>query len=100
MSNDKQPNVSKEELIKEIAKEAKVTQTVAYAVYDATFNQLGNFLAQGRGHTIMGFMNLKTEIKEAHESVNPMTREKIMVPAKRRVFVTVSESLKERVNQK
>lgn len=96
---EKPSNISKEELVRLVAKAAGVSQNVVFSVYDAIFAQIGEGLKAGRGHTVMGYFNIKPGVKEAHEARNPMTGEPVHVPRKNVVKVSVSDSLLGRINE-
>lgn len=87
--------MNKKELIAAMAEKAGITQTEAAKALDAFLDAFKDALKAGDCVQIAGFISAKVALREAREAINPQTKEKIMVPAKKVVKVKVSKALQE-----
>jgi len=87
--------MNKKELIAAMAEKAGISQVEAAKALDAFLETFKGALKAGEGVQIAGFLSAKVCMREAREAINPLTKEKIQVPAKKVVKVKVSKALQE-----
>lgn len=75
--------MSKQELINAIANEAKLTKVQAKAALAAALNAVGEALAKGDKVALIGFGTFGVVEKAARTGINPSTKAKIEIPAKK-----------------
>lgn len=75
--------MSKQELINAIANEAKLTKVQAKAALAAALNAVGEALAKGDKVALIGFGTFGVVEKAARTGINPATKAKIEIPAKK-----------------
>ncbi|MGI6213693.1 MAG: HU family DNA-binding protein [Christensenellales bacterium] len=86
--------MNKKELIAAMAEKAGISQVEAAKSLDAFLSTFKEAL-KGDGIQIAGFFSAKAYEREAREAINPLTKEKIKVPAKKVVKIKISKSLQE-----
>lgn len=74
--------MNKEELVKEIAKKAKVSQKEAAEVLAATLETIEKTVAKGKKITLVGFGTFEARKRAARTGRNPQTGAEIKIPAK------------------
>lgn len=74
--------MNKEELVKEIAKKAKVSQKLAAEVLTITLDVIEKTVAKGKKVTLVGFGTFEARKRAARTGRNPQTGKEIKIPAK------------------
>ena len=77
--------MSKTELINAIAEKANLSKVQAKAALDATINTISEQLANGDKVALIGFGTFAVSEKTARTGINPRTKEKIEIPARKAV---------------
>jgi len=97
------PSVGKENLISEIYNDLKGTLPLKILtnIYDLTFENIVRELDQNieEDITIVNFGKFNKVVKKAHESINPTTKEKIMVEEKQQIKFAPSPNFKKIMGQ-
>lgn len=75
--------MNKTELIDKIAASAGITKDQAKAALNATTNALKNALIAGDKIQLVGFGTFSVNERPAREGINPATKEKIQIAAKK-----------------
>lgn len=75
--------MNKTELIDKIATGAEITKAQAKAALDATTNALKEALIAGDKIQLVGFGTFSVNERPAREGINPATKEKIQIAAKK-----------------
>ena len=71
------------ELVNAIAEDAKLSKVDAKAALDATLKAISNALANNDKVALVGFGTFAVSEKAARTGINPSTKEKIQIPAKK-----------------
>ena len=74
--------MNKEELVKEVAKKAKVSQKAAADVLVATIETIEKTVAKGKKVTLVGFGSFEARKRKARTGRNPQTGATIKIAAK------------------
>ena len=74
--------MNKEELVKEVAKKAKVSQKAAADVLSATIDTVQKTVAKGKKVTLVGFGTFEARERKARTGRNPQTGAAIKIAAK------------------
>ncbi|MBR6163059.1 HU family DNA-binding protein [bacterium] len=74
--------MNKEELVKEIAKKAKVSQKAAADVLSATIDSIQKTVSKGKKVTLVGFGTFEARKRKARTGRNPQTGASIKIAAK------------------
>ena len=74
--------MNKEELVKEVAKKAKVSQKAAADVLTATIDTVQKTVAKGKKVTLVGFGTFESRKRKARTGRNPQTGAAIKIAAK------------------
>lgn len=77
--------MNKTELINAIAEKANLTKVDAKKALDATVASIADALAQGDKVAILGFGTFSVTEKGARTGINPRTKEKIEIAARKAV---------------
>lgn len=77
--------MNKTELINAIAEKANLSKVQAKATLDATINTISEQLANGDKVALIGFGTFAVSEKTARTGINPRTKEKIEIPARKAV---------------
>ena len=85
--------MNKTELINEIAAKAGINKTSAKAALDATLESIAQALANEDKVALLGFGTFSVVNKEARTGINPRTKEKIEIPARKVVKFKPSAEL-------
>lgn len=75
--------MNKTELVNAIAEDAKLSKVDAKAALDATLKAITNALANDDKVALVGFGTFAVSEKAARIGINPSTKEKIQIPAKK-----------------
>ncbi len=75
--------MNKTELVEKIAAGAGLTKAQAKSALDAACDAVKDALAAGDKVAILGFGTFSVSERPAREGINPATKEKIQIPAKK-----------------
>lgn len=75
--------MNKTDLVKEIAAKAGLNKTAAKAALDACLESIGQALCNEEKVQLIGFGTFQVVEKEARTGINPRTKEKIEIPARK-----------------
>lgn len=75
--------MNKTDLVNEIAAKAGLSKPAAKAALDATLESIGQALANDDKVQLLGFGTFQAIEKEARMGINPRTKEKIEIPARK-----------------
>ena len=92
--------MNKEELINALSVKTDTTKVDSKKHLDALLEVVQEVLVKGDSLQLVGFGTYSVSEIKAREGINPQTREKIKIPASKRVKFTVGKQLKEAVNKK
>ena len=92
--------MNKTELVQAIAEKANLNKTQAKAALEAMLCSVGCALKDGKKVALIGFGTFQVVEKEAREGINPATKAKIMIPAKKVVKFKAGADLAKKVNSK
>jgi DNA-binding protein HU-beta len=87
--------MNKEELVKEIAKKAKVSQKQASEVLAITLETIQKTVSKGKRVTLVGFGSFESRKRAARNGRNPQTGKEIKIPAKTVPAFTAGKKFKE-----
>lgn len=77
--------MNKTELINAVAEKANLSKVQAKAALEATINTISEQLAKGDKVALIGFGTFAVSEKTARTGINPRTKEKIEIPARKAV---------------
>ena len=100
LRQDNQPKrsvMTKQELVAAVAKKAEVSKVGAEKVISAVLETITESLANGKNVQFVGFGTFEVKQRDAREGINPKTKEKIQIPAKKVVNFKVGKKLKDAV---
>jgi len=92
--------MNKTELVQAIAEKANLTKVQAKAALDATLEAVGGALKGGDKVALIGFGTFQVLKKDKRQGINPSTKEKITIPAKKVVKFKAGAELATKVNSK
>lgn len=92
--------VGRQEITRQIATSAGVTQKQAAAVLEATLDAIQDSLKQGHEVRLVGFGSFKVRRSAARKGVNPRDGKPIQVPARDRVRFSPGKELADSVVKK
>ena len=75
--------MNKTDLVKKIAEGAGISQAEAKKALDATIAAVKDALAKNDKVALVGFGTFSVAERPAHECINPATKQKIQIPAKK-----------------
>ena len=75
--------MNKTELVNAIAQKAGLTKVDAKNALDATIEAIGEALANNDKIALVGFGTFATVEKAARQGINPRTKEKVEIPARK-----------------
>jgi len=75
--------MNKTDLVKKIAEGAGISQADAKKALDATIAAVKDALAKDDKVALVGFGTFSVAESPAHEGINPATKQKIQIPAKK-----------------
>ena len=90
--------MSKTELVNSIAEKANISKAEAARVLEATLESIVAGLQNDGKVSITGFGIFSKKERSAREGINPITKEKISIPAKMAVSFKAGSKLKDAVN--
>lgn len=89
--------MTKTELISAVAERSNVTKKEAQEVVNNLFDVLSENLVKGESTVILGFGTLAVQEKPERQGINPRTREKITIPARKTIKFKASKSLVDKI---
>ncbi|MBQ0116038.1 MAG: HU family DNA-binding protein [Bacteroidales bacterium] len=89
--------MNKTELVSAIAADAKMTKVQAQAALEATLKNVAAALEKGDKVALIGFGTFSINEKAARTGLNPATKQKITIPAKKVVKFKAGEALANKV---
>ena len=89
--------MNKEELVKEVAKKAKVSQKAAADVLSATIDTVQKTVAKGKKVTLVGFGTFEPRKRAARTGRNPQTGATLKIAAKTVPAFSAGKKFKELV---
>jgi len=89
--------MNKTDLVKAIAEKAGLEKTQAKAALDATLEAIGGALKGGDKVALIGFGTFAVVEKAEREGINPATKEKIRIPAKKVIKFKAGSELADKV---
>ena len=89
--------MNKTELVNAIAAEAKLTKVQAKGALEAALKAVGEALAKGDKVALIGFGTFGVAEKAARVGLNPRTKEKIEIAAKKVIKFKAGAELAEKV---
>ncbi|MCH5247959.1 MAG: HU family DNA-binding protein [Muribaculaceae bacterium] len=89
--------MNKTELISAIAEKSGLTKTQAKDALEATINAISGALEKGDKIALIGFGTFSVSEKAARTGVNPATKAKINIPAKKVVKFKAGSELADKV---
>ncbi len=92
--------MTKAELINAVAEKGEFTKKDAEKAVNAVTASITDALSKGDKVQIVGFGTFEVRNKKAKEAINPKTKEKIPVPAKKAPAFRAGKALKESVDVK
>ncbi len=90
--------MNREELVKEIAGKADISQKVANEALTATINAIVNAVANGDKVALIGFGTFEARKRAARTGRNPQTGETMSIPEKTVPAFSAGKKFKEAVN--
>ncbi len=90
--------MTKQELVEFVAKEANLTKADALRALDAVLAGVTKGLKKEGKVALVGFGTFAAKKRAAREGINPLTKQKIKIPAKMAVSFKAGSKLKEAVN--
>lgn len=89
--------MNKTELVNAIADKANLSKVDAKAALDAALGAIGDALAQGDKVSILGFGTFAVAEKGARTGINPRTKEKIEIAARKSIKFKAGADLDNKV---
>lgn len=90
--------MNKSELIKAVAAENSMTQTLAGTVVESVLSHIGAALVQGNEVALHEFGTFSLTHREARTGRNPATGEAVQIAASNKVTFKAAKALKDAVN--
>ncbi len=85
--------MNKTELSSAVAKQANLTQTQAKAAVEATLDAIATALKEGDKVALLGFGTFSVNERPERQGINPSTKEKITIAAKKVVKFKAGSAL-------
>ena len=92
--------MNKTELVQAIAEKANLTKVDSKAALDATLDAITGALKNGEKVALIGFGTFQVVKKNARQGINPATKQKIKIAAKKVVKFKAGADLAKKVNGK
>lgn len=86
--------MNKKELIRNISISTKINKGVVSQVIDALLAEMEKVVKNNSSLSIVGYFTLSVKEKKARTAINPKTKEKITIPAKKYPVFKVGNKLK------
>lgn len=91
--------MTKSDLIKKIAEECEVTQSVAEKMLATTLGEITKSLTEGDTVAFVGFGTFSVKQRAARTGRNPQTGAVLAIPARKIPHFSVGKTLKDAVNK-
>ncbi|MFA9290113.1 MAG: HU family DNA-binding protein [Solirubrobacteraceae bacterium] len=91
--------MNKTELIDAIAKDASITKVAAKKALESFTNSITDALSKGDRVSLIGFGSFSVSNRTAREGINPQTKKKINIPAKKVAKFKAGTELANSVNK-
>ena len=92
--------MTKADLINAIAEKAEFSKKDSEKALNAVISSITDALVSGDKVQIVGFGTFEVRQRDAKEAINPRTKEKIQIPAKKAPAFKAGKALKEAVDNK
>ena len=89
--------MTKAEFVDKLAEKGKITKKQASEAVELIFSTLSDVLVAGEEISIPGFGKFSVVARKARTGLNPQTKKKIKIPAKKAPKFTGAKALKESV---
>ena len=89
--------MTKAEFVDKLAEKGKMTKKQATEAIDLIFNTMADGLVAGEEISIPGFGKFSVATRKARTGLNPQTKKKIKIPAKKVPKFTGAKALKDSV---
>ena len=89
--------MNKTELVAAVAEKAGMTKVQAAEAVNAVFESITDALSKGDKVAVVGFGNFEVRERAAHGGINPQTKEKVMISAKKAPAFKAGKALKDAV---
>ena len=89
--------MNKEELVKEVAKKAKLSQKAVFDVITTTLEAIEKTVSKGKKVTLVGFGTFEPRKRAARTGRNPQTGAALKIPAKTVPVFSAGKRFKETV---
>ena len=89
--------MTKQDLVAVVAQKAEITKSGAEKAINAALEAITESLTKGENVQFVGFGTFEVKERGAREGINPRTKEKIQIPAKKAVSFKVGKKLKDAV---
>ena len=91
--------MTKADLINAIAEKAEFSKKDSEKALNAVISSITDALVSGDKVQIVGFGTFEVRQRDAKEAINPRTKEKIQIPAKKATAFKAGKALKDVVNK-
>jgi DNA-binding protein HU-beta len=91
--------MNKDELVKEIAKKAGVSQKAASDILSATLETIEKTVSKGKKVTLVGFGTFEARKRAARTGRNPQTGKEMKIAASKAPKFKAGKALKDAVNK-
>ncbi|MCI5946356.1 MAG: HU family DNA-binding protein [Oscillospiraceae bacterium] len=91
--------MTKADLINAIAEKAEFSKKDSEKALNAVISSITDALVSGDKVQIVGFGTFEVRQRDAKEAINPRTKEKIQIPAKKAPAFKAGKALKDVVNK-
>jgi DNA-binding protein HU-beta len=92
--------MTRQELIKELSVSAELSRKDCSTVVTAIFDEIKKTLEEGGKYTQTGFGSFETAVSKERTGRNPVTKQKVQYPKKRRIKFKPSKLFKDKLNEK
>jgi DNA-binding protein HU-beta len=89
--------MNKAELVDAIAAQSDVTKKTISEVLGVALDVIANAIANGDKVTLVGFGSFEARERQGRNGINPLTKERVSIPAKRVPAFSAGKSFKELV---
>jgi len=89
--------MNKKELIRNISISTKISKKTVTQVIDALLKEMENVVKSNSSLSIVGYFTLSVKERKARTAINPKTKQKITIPARKYPTFKVGNKLKSAV---
>jgi DNA-binding protein HU-beta len=97
MNLQRKNNMNKAELVEAMAKSTKLSKTDCKDCLEAFIKTVGAVIRQGKSVVLTGFGTFSTIKRKARTGMNPVTKKKMTIPAKKVPKFKAGKALKSQV---